>query len=578
MKAMGPEDPETSSSALRKWGPLAAIGVVVAVVAGILVLGSSSGGEDGEALDAPATTTAGRPTGAQLPEGVVSFSSAKEKGEEGSIDWGERCDTSTGRLALPLSPPPECFKPFTGDNGGATETGVTADSIKVVVYLPQANDPILSFIYKQIGNTDTPDKIWATYQGFSDLFSTYYETYGRKVELVRYDATGNIQDPVAATSDAETIARDVKPYAVLGGPNLTEAFADTLAANEVMCISCSPGQPNDWYEERGPYVWDIAKNTDQNSIMVAEYVGKRLAGGKAQYGGDAVKDQARKLGLVYLAATPKAQELNDKFVERLADYGVELTEQVSYTDPIALSGQARDVMARMKSKGVTTVLFTGDPLAPQTLTQNATEQDYFPEWVIMGTALVDTTIFARTYDQEQWKHAFGPSNLFARISPDVAGAGYLYRWYYGTPPPAQQSALVTPSLQLLYGVLQGAGPKVTHDQFRAIIFNSPIIASTVISPQISWGDRGIWPGTDYAGLDDQTEVWWDATATGQDEIGVDGTGMWSYAEGGKRYLPGQWPKGEPQLFGKAKNSVTLYTTLPPGITLPQYTPLKPAGG
>ncbi|MFZ4519717.1 MAG: ABC transporter substrate-binding protein [Microthrixaceae bacterium] len=577
MKAMGPEDAGTSSSAMRKWGPLAAIVVVLAVVAGVLVFGRDSGG-GGRAADAPATTTAGRPTDTQLPEGVVSYSSAKEKGTASSIDWGARCDTSTGRLALPLSPPPECFQPFTGDNGGATETGVSADSITVVVYLNQPNDPILNFIYRQIGNTDTPDKIWQTYQGFNELFRTYYETYGRKVELVRYNATGNIQDPVAATSDAETIARDLKPYAVLGGPSLTEAFGDTLAANKVLCISCTPGQPNEWYEQRGPYVWDIAKNTDQNSIMVAEYVGKRLAGGKAQYGGDEVKNQARKLGLVYLAATPKAQELNQRFLKRLADYGVELTESASYTDPIALSGQARDVMARMKSKGVTTVLFAGDPLAPQTLTENATQQDYFPEWVITGTALVDTTLFGRTYDQAQWRHAFGPSNLFARTSPDVAGAGYLYRWYYGTPPPAQQAALVTPNLQLLYGVLQGAGPKLTHDMFRTVIFNSPIIASTVISPQISWGERGIWPGIDYAGLDDQTEVWWNATATGQDEIGNTGTGMWSYADGGKRYLPGQWPKGEPQLFGNAKNSVTLYTTLPPGITLPQYTPIKPAGG
>lgn len=574
MKAMGPEEEPKGSSALRKWGPLAAIVVVVAVVAGFLIVG---GGDDEEAESGPSTTAEGTDLAdVELPNGVLPYSVAEARGTADEIDWGERCDTTEGVLALPLAPPPECFAPFEGDNGGATETGVTADAVKVVVYLPQENDPILSFIYRQIGNNDTPDTVFQTYQGYNELMRTYYETYGRTVELVRYDATGNVGDEVAATADAETIARDIQPYAVLGGPLLTEAFADTLAANEILCISCTPGQPNEWYVERGPYVWDIGKNTDQNQQMVSEYVGKRLGGRPAQYGGDAVKDLERKFGLIYVASSPQSEELKDEFLANLAEYDVTVDEVVSYEDPVGLAAQARDIMARMKSKGITSILFIGDPLAPQTLTQNATQQDYFPEWVITGSALVDTTIFSRTYDQQQWAHAFGPSNLFARISPTVAGSGFLWRWFYdGTEPPAQQSALVLPNLQLLYGVLQGAGTDLTHDMFRTVIFNAAIIPGTVIGPQISWGDRGIWPDTDYAGLDDQTEVWWNPEATGEDEIGNQGTGMWAYANGGERYLPGEWPEGEPELFTE-EGSVTLYTELPDGITLPDYEPLPPA--
>ena len=33
-----------------------------------------------------------------------------------------------------------------------------------------------------------------------------------------------------------------------------------------------------------------------------------------------------------------------------------------------------------------------------------------------------------------------------------------------------------------------------------------------------------------------------------DEVGNEGKGMWEYARDGKRYLPGQWPKGEPPVF------------------------------
>ena len=558
---------------IRKWGPLTAVLASMAVLAALVV--TSNGDPVAGTDETPESGGMADPATIELPNGVLPFSVAVARGEVDRIDWGARCDTESGRLRLPLSPPPECFAPFSGDNGGATDTGVTGDSIKVVVYTPQANDPVLSFIYAQIGNTDTPDDVFNTYVGFNEIAARYYETYGRRVELVQYRATGGIGDSVAAAADAETIARDLQPFAVLGGPTLTSAFADTLAANQVLCISCTPSQTAQWYEERAPYVWDIQKNIDQNLAMTAEYVGKRLANEPAAYAGEGLRGQPRKFGYIYLEGPTASPEPREQFLATLRnDHGVEFAESASFEDPIGLAGKAREILARFKDAGVTTILYAGDPLAPQTLTQNATEQGYFPEWVITGSGLVDTTIFGRTYDQAQWAHAFGPSNLFARVSPSVAGSGFLYRWYFdGQDPPAQQSALVLPSLQLLYGVLQGAGTDLTHEMFRRVIFAADIIDGSVISPQISWGERGIWPGVDYAGLDDQTEVWWNPTATGEDEIGNQGTGMWSYADGGRRFLPGQWPDSAPTLFGTGENDVTLYDELPPGITLPQYEPL-----
>ena len=115
-------------------------------------------------------------------------------------------------------------------------------------------------------------------------------------------------------------------------------------------------------------------------------------------------------------------------------------EIASFTDPVGVATQAREILARMKAKGITTILYSGDPLAPKALTTEATGQDYFPEWVITGSALVDSTIFSRTYDQKQWAHAFGMSNLSARVSPEVEGPAYAYEWFNGTPAPAKQAA------------------------------------------------------------------------------------------------------------------------------------------
>ena len=553
------------------WGPLAAILAAFAVVVGVLV--STSPDTELASAGTTATTAPGSPR--QVPEGVLPFGIARERGILDEVEWGPRCDTERGVLAIPISPPPECYAPYEGPPGGATETGVTADSIRVVVYTPMENDPVLEFVYAQVNNDDTSTDTFETYQGFDEILRTYMETYGREIELVRYTGTGPITDAVAATADAETIARDLQPFAVLGGPLMTEAFAETLAANGVMCISCTPGQTDDWYAQRGPYVWDVLKNADQYTRMAAEYVGKRLAGGTAEFGGEEVADQPRRFGLIYLSLGKHAETLRERLEQTLSeDYGVELADVAAFSDPVSLGAEAREIIARMKSRGVTTILYTGDPLAPQTLTRNATAQDYYPEWVITGSALCDTTIFGRTYDQAQWRHAFGVSNLFARVSPSVAGSAYAYRWFHGEPPPARTTAaLIMPNLQFLYSVLQGVGPELTHESFRAAIFGAPIIESTVISPQISWGERGIWPSVDYAGVDDQTEVFWDADAVGEDETGKVGKGMWAYVEGGKRYLPGEWPEEPPGVFDE-ENAVTMYEDLPEELRPVDYEPLR----
>jgi hypothetical protein len=50
--------------------------------------------------------------------------------------------------------------------------------------------------------------------------------------------------------------------------------------------------------------------------------------------------------------------------------------------------------------------------------------------------------------------------------------------------------------------------------------------------------------------------------------------MWTYVDGGRRYLPGEWPTTPPKVFDP-DGAVAMYTDLPEGITLPDYEPLRP---
>lgn len=564
-------------TALQKFGPLALVMAMLAgVVAFVAIKSPVETATESSFLPEPGRGPESLADVARLPPGVETFARAAKNGTADSIDWGERCDETTGKVKMPLWPVPDCFKPFTGDNGGSTAIGVTETTIKVVIFQPQENDPVLKFIYSQIGNNDTTDQTFATFDGFAEIFNTYYELYGRKVELVRYSATGSISDAITATADAETIARDIQPFAVIGGPQLTNAFADTLAKNKVLCIACTSGQPSSWYEERSPYVWDVQKDADQSLVMVAEYLGKRLWNRPAKYAGDeSMHDRTRVFGYIHVMSSEESQSLEDRFTDLLrSEYGMSFAAIQTYGLPTELASSGKDIITKMKEAGVTTILFSGDPLGPQTLTQIATDQEYFPEWVIGATTLVDTAVFSRTYDQKQWAHAFGPSSLFTRTKPGLTGPAHLYEWYFGAKPPASGTVpIISGPLQVLFGALQGMGPGVTHELFKIVLFGAPIIPPTVITPQVSFGDRGVFPDPDYAGLDDQTEIWWDAGATGVTETGKEGKGLWRFVEGGKRFLYGDWPEEEPQLFDNS-NSILSYDTLPEGAELPEVTPIS----
>jgi hypothetical protein len=551
------------TSGLKRYGPLLAIVAVVAVIAVVVIVASRGSNDDTASTDTTSGLAASR-------AGVVSWTDAEAAGTTDSIDWGDRCDTSIGRVKFPSFFAPECYKPFTGDNGGATSTGVTADSIKVVYYQTPDVYPVIDYITSEISVDDTNADDAATLNGFNEMYSKYFETYGRKIDLQFYTGTGPSDDAVAARADAVTIA-NMQPFAVLGGPALVPDFADELAARKVLCIACTPAQGHQFYVDRSPYVWGVGNSGEQSQTHSAEYVSKRLAGRNAEYAGDpALQQQERKFGLIYLSTSDSSEQTIRDFESDLKDKGVTIEKSLSYASPVDLQTSAPQYIAQMKEAGVTTVMFSGDPIAPQPLTRAATSQGYAPEWYLTSTILADTTAFARTYDQEQWKHAFGVSTLAARVDPSISGTLFLWDWYFGTPSPTVTGGAVTvPNLQTLYAVVQGMGPDVTPQNFKDALFAADPTQSAVSQPSLSWGDKGFWPYDDYLGIDDATELWWDPTATGPDEIQRNGTGMYRYVDGGKRYLPGQWPDTDPSLF-VMDGSVDYYRTPPPGEAAPSY--------
>jgi hypothetical protein len=496
----------------------------------------AGGGSGGPASGTPVTggRSAG-PNGSATP-GAASSTSAK-------------CRDDGRQPGFSIAMPP-CVAVFTGDNGGATARGVTRDKILVVRYMVQT-DAATGAALGAIGQTDDRAKIDradATLLRYSNL---HYETYGREVVLQTMEATGPSTDDAAMRADAAHIATELKAFAVLGYTT-PPAFAEELAARGVPCIMCAEGQSRNFYKKTGPYVFARFPTLEEYYANGAEYIGKRLAGKPAKWAGElpaGMRTSTRKFGLIY-PEKENAKAGVDFFRAELAKYGVTLTEAVGYTPNVSTAQeQATNLIVQLKDKGVSSIFLMSDFLYPVFFTREATHQRYFPEWIISGSELTDTTFVGRLFDQQQWRHAFGvAAQAVYWDNPEQSAAFKEYRHILPNSGPNDPGVTIHGRRwgpEILFRGIQMAGPQLTPTTFAQGLFafpaaggnpTSPLIAHTLLNPNAQ---------------KDFTEVFWDPTVTGPDETGQNALGVLLKVDGGRRYQLGSWPRSDPNVFSRA---------------------------
>lgn len=562
------QQPADDRRLLRRYGPIAA---VMVVVAGVVALSFAGGDDDGADAAGPSAATSEPTRAGELPEGVVTWQTAQDEGLD--VEFPDTCDTGSGMVAIPFFFRAECVAPTGPSSGGDTSPGVTSDTITVVAWLPADNDPIFGIVRQALGIDDTVDEIERTYEGLAEIFQAYYETWGRTVELEFVQASGSMLDPVAARADALRAAEH-EPFAVLGGPLLSSTWTEELHARGIVCVAC-PGIP-----DGEPTAFGIQPSQSQIQAHVVSYVTEKLAGGTADFAGEGIQGNERVFGLLSLAQNDADERRAERYVESFADNGVEIVETGTFPlDPGRASEIATGVIAKMKDEGVTTVIVRADPITLPAFTREATKQGWYPEWVIAGFQFTDSSTFARTFDQEQWSHAFGLSFLPPKAPPEVTPAYRLHEWFHGEPPPADDSLILTyPQVALFFTGLHYAGPELTPESFRDALFAFPPTPRAVTQPSVDYG-FGLWNVRDddyvgdYEGIDDMVELWWDAEAVGPDETGAEGTGLYRYVNGGKRYLSHEYTS-DVEVFDR-DNSVTEITDPPDSEIPPDYP--SPAG-
>jgi hypothetical protein len=548
----------------KRYGPFVA--VVVLVAAAIAVFGGGGGGDGGDGPGGGGIAIPDEDT--LVSSGPMTWQRAEAEGRE--VDFGPNCDTATGRIELPTVYAPPCVEPFEGDNGGTTSMGVTAEEVLIVRYTANADaaDPQSVSALLDAGVDANPQTMAQALDNYVALYNQVFETYGRTVRVEEFIGSGAGNDREAARADAVEIA-EMEPFAVVGGPwESGDVFATELAARGVICgPACTLAEPDSVIEEFYPYLWLPGPTTDQGAQLVAEMVSKLAGPGPAEMAGDPeLQEQERSYALLHYD-TPEGDfsESFEDMRDALSDAGIELTTDIEYELDLANAQEnARTIISRLKGEGVTTIIFTGEPLTPMSLTATATAQDYHPEWIVGPTVFGEYTAAARLLDGEQWSHGFGMSWSSARVEPLTGDAATIYRWAFGEDVPNRLALLSEGTLRWAFQGIHLAGPDLTPQTFRDAIFRTPPAGGGPTAPHVSIGDHGIWDEPDLGSVDDLTLLWWDPDATGVDEVGQEGQGMYRYANRGARYRPGEIPDSleDAGLFDEA-SSILLYDQRPP---------------
>ncbi|MGK2958862.1 MAG: hypothetical protein ACSLFB_10780 [Acidimicrobiales bacterium] len=452
----------------------------------------------------------------------------------GAVTTAGNCEGGARQTREPYSPP--CIT-FSGDNGGATSPGVTGDTITVA--FREGNLPSLYAVAGQVAEKanikDNEDDVRRTMVAYFDYFNKKFQLYGRQVKPVFYKGQG---DQLAeffgsgvetANADAVKVGQEIKGFADLSV--LSTPYAEALVRQKVIAIP-PIHMSRQWYEKQAPYAYGVFVDCSRLLESVIDYGLKRLIGFKARYAGDpSYRSLDRTLGLI-VPEEPWYQECANEGDRLLRVAGKKLTHRINYKlDFTRLSSDAVGMVAQMKDKGVTTLICGCDPILPLFLTTQATQQNYRPEWGVIGTALTDVDLLGQIYDQEQWRHAAGISFLDDIYQGTKTEAYRTYREIRNDEPAFIASVLYYPILMFFLGVHM-AGPNLTPSTFEQGLFNYPEAV----------GETGTWnfgPG-DRTATDDAREMYYDPKIVSP----FNGEpGKYVKTLDGKRFT-NNWPAGE----------------------------------
>jgi hypothetical protein len=522
----------------------------------------SSGSGGGSVATSPGSQTAasgGKPGAAKpgAPAGTHAVGSASTS--SGSLTRGGYPCTS-GARQLPFSPyAAPCVVKFTGNNGGATYNGVTASTITIAVRHTADSTGANALAAQAEGEAaggDSYTDLRADMTKIVDYFNKTFEFYGRQIKLVDFNGQGNGtneelgQDLAGACADADQAATTMHAFGDINYEGVFEydPFSQCAARYHLYVPEGSAYFPESEYQALTPYVWGITMNCQLIAQEVAEFAGKQLAPYPAKWAGmDGLfnmQNTTRKFA-TYVPNNAGYQEcVNETLSIDENQYHIPKGREDQYNYALDISTFPQDAqraVVQFAADRDTTVTLACDPISPIFLTQDALNQNYHPEWLLIGVALTDSDNWAQLWDQSEITgHLFGLSQAgSAAVSLNPNGeAGTVFK-QIGVP---LDWSTATEYFELLSmaNQIQMAGPDLTPANIAAGTARYPESGG----PQ---GSVGTWHfGSSHTAIIDSREIYWDPNGMSPAD-GKKGTYVAIY--GGNRYRLGDFPTGQPPMFG-----------------------------
>jgi hypothetical protein len=412
----------------------------------------------------------------------------------------------------PYSPP--CIS-FSGNNGGATSPGVSANQINVTYRITSDSESFQQTLASLGGANivDTTADIERTISALATYFDNHFQFYGRKLNIEYFNGQGSITNELLgsgqqqADADAVTAAQQLHAFAELNGAS--EPYGVALSGQHVVNFGV-PYLSASFMANYAPYMWSL--DTESNDVVSAtqELYLKSMAGGPATYAGGSLKGQPRKVAII-APSDPWYQTAAQSAVQEAAAAGHPVADNVQYQLNLStLSSQAATVISQLQNDGITTVFCGCDPVFPVYLTSRAAEQGYQPEWIVAGVALTDQDIVGQLFQQSEWSHAFGVS-FNGPTLPKQQTFGYAaYKQVSPNTEPANSVDIIYAQMYEMAIGLQMAGPNLTPQSFENGMRAYP--GSQAGAPNALYGTWG-FPDGHFTPQEDWTFIYWNPSMT-----------------------------------------------------------------
>jgi hypothetical protein len=500
---------------------------------------TSGGGSSGAGA---AGTTGGSSSGAT---GGGTSGGSSSGGSAAATGGGDKSHCKGDRQTDVIFNSPPCAPkwPDGADNGGATYPGVTKDEIRLVVFQCQSNEQVDAILATQ-GLAASDEETDAMLDAATEFINTNYETYGRKLvwERVRGDCPTTPPDPAKARQAAAEVAKTKPAFVYVAGGG--SAAADVFAQAGIVSVGVQwNGQ--EFYAGRRPFRYDIFPTSTETAEWMAEYYCKKLAKKPASNAGTLIhpqiggRDTPRKLGIIVPddgtgTILPAAQRVSQLVKQCTGTDAPVFTYQ---SDINRAEEQTRVTVAGLIDAKVTTVTCMCDPIAPVFLTKGLTQNRYFPEHMLAGMGLLDYDVLGRLYDQAQWEHAFGPSQLVEPVPFEQSDAAKIWRSTGRDGQPCASCNLLSGYITLIGSMVHLAGPNLNPGTVEGALIGAGYSRGGWAE---TGGDAGVYlikfGQNDYNAISDFREAFWDSTAPSV----IDGKpGAYISMNEGRRYAGGE---------------------------------------